>query len=148
VALESKLSRTRALLMLAIASSGALHVRAQITPQKANLDSSAMTRQSKFYCNLKALSPSERDRHKKLTEKLIAARSKVIETERGYEFRFSPTTISLAELAEWVGNESKCCPFFDFHIDMEREGSLLGLRLTGDEGIKAFIRAEFELSSK
>ena len=49
----------------------------------------------------------------------------------------------LAELAEWVGAESKCCPFFDFHIDVEREGKLLCLRLTGEEGIKAFIRAEF-----
>jgi hypothetical protein len=27
----------------------------------------------------------------------------------------------------------------------EREGSLLCLRLTGEEGIKAFIRAEFHL---
>jgi len=34
-------------------------------------------------------------------------------------------------------------PFFDFHIDVEREGKLLCLRLTGEEGIKAFIRAEF-----
>ena len=49
----------------------------------------------------------------------------------------------IRELAEWVGAESKCCPFFDFHIDVEREGKLLCLRLTGEEGIKAFIRAEF-----
>ena len=29
-----------------------------------------------------------------------------------------------------------------------REGTLLCLRLTGDEGIKAFIRAEFQVPSK
>jgi hypothetical protein len=39
--------------------------------------------------------------------------------------------------------ESKCCPFFDFHIDLEETGNLLCLRLTGEEGIKAFIRTEF-----
>jgi len=38
-------------------------------------------------------------------------------------------------------------PFFDFHIDVEREGKLLCLRLTGEEGIKAFIRAEFRIEN-
>jgi len=42
-------------------------------------------------------------------------------------------------------NESKCCPFFDFHIDLENEGKLVCLRLTGEEGIKQFIRAEFNV---
>src|SRR6266404_5791229 len=41
--------------------------------------------------------------------------------------------------------QSKCCPFFDFHIDLEGEGKLVCLRLTGEEGIKAFIRAEFKV---
>jgi hypothetical protein len=49
----------------------------------------------------------------------------------------------LAEVAEWAVAESKCCPFFDFHIDLEREGTLVCLRLTGSEGVKAFIRSEF-----
>ena len=107
-----------------------------------------MNDRSKFYCNVKALSPAERDHHKKLTDKLTAARKGVIETGKGYEFQFSPTAISLVELAEWVENESKCCPFFDFHIDVEHEATLLCLRLTGDEGVKAFIRAEFHLPPK
>jgi hypothetical protein len=51
-------------------------------------------------------------------------------------------------LAQWVVAEGKCCPFFDFHIDLEREGSLVCLRLTGTEGIKTFIRAELPLGTK
>src|SRR6267154_234103 len=101
------------------------------------------TTQSKFYCNIKALTPEERARHKQLSEKLNAQRKEIVETQKGYEFQYNPADISLAKLAEWVGAESKCCPFFDFHIDVEREGKLLCLRLTGEEGIKAFIRAEF-----
>ena len=62
--------------------------------------------------------------------------------KQGYEFQYSPADVSVAELAAWVAAESKCCPFFDFHIDLEREGKLVCLRLTGEEGIKAFIRAE------
>jgi hypothetical protein len=101
--------------------------------------------ESKFYCNVKALKPAERARQKLLTDKLIAARNKIVETPRGYEFQFSPSAITIAELADWVANEGKCCPFFDFHIDLEEEGKLLCLRLTGAEGIKAFVREEFRV---
>ncbi len=73
----------------------------------------------------------------------MAARKQIVEAEKGYEFQYGPADVSLAELADWVAAESKCCPFFDFHIDLEEEGRLLCLRLTGEEGIKAFIRAEF-----
>jgi len=101
--------------------------------------------QSKFYCNIKALTPAEREHHKKLSEKLLAARKETVEIEKGYEFQYSPADVSVAEVADWVTNESKCCPFFDFHIDLEQEGKLICLRLTGEEGIKAFIRAEFKV---
>ena len=104
--------------------------------------------QTRFYCNIKALSPVERAEHKQLTDRLITARKEIVETEKGYEFQFDPSTVSLAELARWVAAEGKCCPFFDFHIDLEREGALLCLRLTGEEGIKAFIRAEFPVATK
>ena len=104
-----------------------------------------MTTQSKFYCNIKALTPTERAHHKQLTEKLIAARKDIVETQKGYEFQFTPANVTLAELADWVAAEGKCCPFFDFHIDLERAGSLLCLRLTGEDGIKPFIRAEFQV---
>jgi hypothetical protein len=106
------------------------------------------TTQSKFYCNIKALTPEERAHHTELTEKLLATRKEIVETANGYEFQFSPKEISLSELADFVAAESKCCPFFDFHIDLEGEGSLLCLRLTGEEGIKPFIRSEFQVSTK
>jgi hypothetical protein len=103
------------------------------------------TTQSKFYCNIKALTPEERARHKQLGDKLMAARKETVEFEKGYEFQFGPKDVSLAELAEWAVAESKCCPFFDFHLDLENQGNLLCLRLTGEEGIKAFIRSEFHV---
>ncbi len=117
-------------------------------PLTTKAEKQTMTRQSKFYCNSKALNPNERARHKQLTDKLVAARKDIVETEKGYEFQFAPANVSLAELADWVAAKGKCCPFFDFHIDLEHEGSLLCLRLTGEEGIKAFIRAEFQVPSK
>jgi hypothetical protein len=103
---------------------------------------------NKFFCNIKALAPAERARHKQLTEKLISTRRKIVETEQGYEFQFNPSVVSIAELADWAAADSKCCPFFNFHIDLEREGTLACLRLTGDPGIKHFIESEFQLPSK
>ena len=132
-------------LALVLTSGGATGLPTQSAAIIVKPERQAATMQSKFYCNTKALTPEERARHKQLGDKLLAARKETVETAKGYEFQFSPTDISLAELAQWVAAESKCCPFFDFHIDVEREGKLLCLRLTGEEGIKAFIRAELRV---
>jgi hypothetical protein len=139
--------------MLWISSASAAKMGTQgpvfvVRPDKMNSDSAnrekqVITTQSKFYCNTKALNPAERARHRALTDKLMASRKEIVETAKGYELDYSTKSVTLGELAEWVGMESKCCPFFDFHIDLEAQGSLLCLRLTGEEGIKAFIRAEF-----
>lgn len=40
---------------------------------------------------------------------------------------------------------NRCCPFFDFDLIVEREGGSMWFRLTGREGVKAFIREEFSL---
>src|SRR5882672_4937295 len=106
-----------------------------------------MTTQSRFYCNMKALSHTERIKHLMLTGKLIMVRKEIVELENGYEFQFSPSNVSVEDLANWVVAESKCCPFFDFHIDLEEEGRLLCLRLTGEEGVKEFIRSEFKVTA-
>jgi hypothetical protein len=126
-------------------ASGTVGLAAQSSAILVKPERQMTTVHSKFFCNTKALTAEERARHKSLTEKLMSARKEIVETEKGYEFQYSPSEVSLAELAEWVAAESKCCPFFDFHIDLEREGKLACLRLTGEEGIKAFIRAEFKI---
>jgi hypothetical protein len=129
-------------------SEGAVRVEAGNSLPTATQEKGAITVQGRFYCHIKALQPAERARHQELTEKLIRIRKEVVETEKGYEFQYSPSGVSIGELAEWVAAEGKCCPFFDFHIDLEREGALLCLRLSGAEGIKAFIRSEFAMPAK
>ena len=103
------------------------------------------TPESTLYCNISALDSSQRARHKELTEKLLVTRKEIVESEKGYEFQFNPSDIALAEISEWVVAESKCCPFFDFHIDVENHRQRLCLRLTGPAGVKRFIAAEFQI---
>jgi hypothetical protein len=105
----------------------------------------SMEKETAFYCNTKALTTEERKRHEALTQKLLMKRLETIETEKGYELQFRPADVTVGEVAEWVVAESKCCPFFDFHIDLENEGKLVCLRLTAGEGVKQFIRAELGL---
>ena len=144
----SKRSAAVATLAMLITAGGFAKLAAQSSTIVVNGEKQVTTTQSKFYCNTKALTPEQRAHHKQLSEKLMAARKEIVETAKGYEFQFSPENVSLADLADWVTAESKCCPFFDFHIDLENEGNLICLRLTGEEGIKAFIRVEFQVPAK
>jgi len=132
-------------LTLFAGSLGATGLRNRPTQESGKADRQVIATQNKFYCNSKALTAEERAHHKRLGDKLIRARKALVETEKRYEFQFSPSDVTLAELADWVTAESKCCPFFDFHIDLENQRKLICLRLTGEQGIKQFIREEFML---
>src|SRR5262245_195806 len=80
-----------AVLALVIAGTGATAVPSSgRTTRAANTEKHMGTTQSKFYCNIKALTAEERAHHKQLSEKLMAARKEIVEMERGYEFQFSP----------------------------------------------------------
>jgi hypothetical protein len=102
-----------------------------------------MTETPGFFCNMGALTSADRERHKQLLLKLEGARIEIQELPDGYSFRLRSESVSLAEVAEWISYESKCCPFFDFEILLERDNGPLWLKLRGKEGIKPFIRAEF-----
>ena len=142
-----KVVATSIALTVAILAGAARRAVAYFSPAAAGPSQQEATH-NKFYCNIAALTPTERVRHLWLTARLMAAHKEIVESPKGYEFQFSPSDVTLAELAEWVVAEAKCCPFFDFHIDLENEGKLLCLRLTGGEGIKAFIQSEFQVPTK
>jgi hypothetical protein len=112
----------------------------------ANAAEKAGSEVSGFYCNLKALSPEERQRHHALTLKLAGATAETKELADGYAFMLAGEAVSIAELSEWVTAERKCCPFFDFEIAAERDGGPLWLKLHGRDGVKAFIHSEFGIA--
>src|SRR5438309_11526063 len=78
-------------------SGGAMGLAAQGSTFVVKPERQVATVQSKFYCNIKALTAEERARHKQLSEKLMAARKEIVETEKGYEFQFSLSDVSLEE---------------------------------------------------
>ena len=133
----------------AIVALGGLSARAQKQSAASSEPAKDKTTEvSGFYCNLKAFTPAEREHHSQVSHKLAEARTEIKELANGFGFRFDPERVSIAELADWVSNERKCCPFFDFEIALERDGGSLWLKLTGSEGVKQFIRSEFKIPSQ
>jgi len=99
---------------------------------------------SPFACNRAALTAQARRRHfDELSPALRARKKSVRELRDGFEFEFPPDTATFQLVSEWVAGERLCCPFFDIDLNVEREGGSLWLRLTGREGVKQFIKADF-----
>jgi hypothetical protein len=94
-------------------------------------------------CNMNALTKKQRGRHEAVTKRLLqhATRKDLAE---GYVFTIDPAHISVAKLAEWVADESRCCPAVDFHVELPAFGTLT-LHLDGGAEVKQFIAAELGL---
>jgi hypothetical protein len=101
--------------------------------------------ESPFACNRAALTAQARKRHfDELSPALRARKTSFRELANGFEFEFPSDTATFQLVSEWVAGERLCCPFFDIDVHSEREGGALWLRLTGREGVKQFIRVDFE----
>ena len=96
-----------------------------------------------FACDMTALSSEQRSRHQELGDFLRSALRAVRELPDGYEFEFPFEPATYDALTEITPLEHACCPFFDIGIRLERDGGKLWWRLTGRDGVKTFIRAEF-----
>jgi len=96
-----------------------------------------------FACNLGAFTKEERAEHEALGRTLWEAVRQQRELPNGFAFRLPPDRLETA--ARWVKGERLCCPFFSFRLDVAHDGGPLWLEITGPEGAKAFMRAEFGL---
>ncbi|HEX8408635.1 MAG TPA: hypothetical protein VF883_07215 [Thermoanaerobaculia bacterium] len=94
-------------------------------------------------CNLGALTPEQRARHAAMTRRLLehARREDLAD---GYVFTIDREHLPVADLAEWVADESRCCPAVDFHVELPAFGPLT-LRLDGGADVKEFMAAELGL---
>ena len=100
---------------------------------------------SPFACNRLALDVAARQRHFELLgPALRSMRRQVRELPDGFEFEFPADPASVQRVAEWSAGERLCCPFFEIEMRFPREGNGFWLRLTGREGVKQFIKADFE----
>jgi hypothetical protein len=97
----------------------------------------------RFACNISALTSAERARRQDLSRTLLTAVQEKSELRDGYAFRLPSSAWMTA--AEWVSFERKCCPFFAFELEQPKDDGPVWLRITGSDGVKAFIEEEFRL---
>ncbi len=101
-----------------------------------------------FACNLKAISAAERPRYNKLVKRVREATRERTEMSNGYTFKLDSKTITLPEAAEWISMERLCCPFLTLQLSAAGNQAHWVLTLTGPEGVKPLLEAEFPRHSK
>jgi len=99
---------------------------------------------SRFYCDLTALSADQRAEYQLLMPKLVKMSQGVIEKEHGFRFHFSNTEENLCSAAQFMFFEGQCCPFIDFELRVGGKDGQASLDLRGQEGAKEFLRAELQ----
>ncbi|MFN6964413.1 MAG: hypothetical protein ACK4S4_11690 [Pyrinomonadaceae bacterium] len=96
-------------------------------------------------CEPWSMDAAERERWRALLDQVIASRRQVVEVESGYAFRFASDAATIRDIAEWITYERRCCPFLEFELAVESHGGPLWLKLSGPDGVKDLIRAEFAI---
>lgn len=98
--------------------------------------------QAALVCNVGDMKGEVRTRWRELTESFHALRSESVETDTGYRFRFASDAENLLTVAEWIGHEQICCPFFVFDLHIEASDPYFYLEIAGPDGAKEIIRSE------
>lgn len=94
-------------------------------------------------CNLKAIRAAERPHYNDLMKRLRAAVRERNNRENGYAYKLDSTLITLPEVAKWMNMERLCCPFLRLQLSAEGKKEGWVLTLTGPEGVKPLLEAEF-----
>jgi hypothetical protein len=98
-----------------------------------------------FFCRLDALSAAERARHSELTRQLKEGVRRTVELPDGYALELPSEGASVISTVEWATLERRCCPFFNFALELESDGGPAWLRITGRAGVKQFLQIAFGL---
>jgi hypothetical protein len=93
-------------------------------------------------CDMSVLSPDQRATHIAMSRELFSRLEEIRELADGYEFRLADDLSAITMAAEFISLERLCCPFLNFGLEIKAEGGPVWLRLSGREGVKAFIREE------
>lgn len=95
-------------------------------------------------CVLDAIPAAERPAHVKLLARLFGAAVReqcdLPGTADGYAYRFEAETFD--DVARFITNERRCCPFLRFTVELSPDGGPLWVRLTGPAGTREFLDAE------
>jgi hypothetical protein len=90
-------------------------------------------------CNLKGLTAMERKQLETIGGHVIAAIVSSRELPDGYAFKLDPAKASVIDVAQWLDVWRRCCPFYEFRIDMHAADATTWLEVKGRPGVKEYI---------
>ena len=93
-------------------------------------------------CNMKALTSGQRKQLSLVGAHVISAITSSRELTDGYAFRIDPAKASLMDVAQWLDLWRRCCPFYEFQIDLHAAEVSLWLSVKGRPGVKEYIRVD------
>ena len=110
-----------------------------------DVDMKTPAQQTPLACNMDVFTLAEREDHIRTTTQLFQSVQVVHETENGFEFMFpnADESENITQLAEFIFNERRCCPFLEFTLKIASNDAPISLMLTGPDGTQEFLRAEF-----
>lgn len=100
-----------------------------------------MSNEAPIACDMSVLSPAQRELHISTSRELFSSLNQIRELSNGYQFRVDGSNV-IVKAAEFIALEKLCCPFLNFNLEVEAENGAVWLKLTGREGVKAFLREE------
>ena len=87
-----------------------------------------------------AIPQTERSAHFELLEQLGTRAREKRDLTDGYAFCFDSGDFD--DIARWIANERRCCPFLRFAIELEPDRGPIWVRLTGPAGTREFLDLE------
>jgi hypothetical protein len=102
------------------------------------------THPSPLACVPAAIPPNERPAHFALARHLFTeAAQERSGLPDGFAFRFAADAFE--QVASFVANERRCCPFLRFELTVDPADGPVRLRMTGPPGTREFLQAELRL---
>ena len=100
-------------------------------------------KETTFKCKL--TTPEFRERKATVIADLKKIIKKKKELKDGYAYKFSGSDDVVAKLNEFIKTEKECCDFFTFNLKVSSDKSAAWLEITGEKGVKEFIKSEIEM---
>lgn len=122
-----------------------LIIGVSVNAQKAECSGECCKKSKETTFQCKLTTPELRERKATVIAELKKMMIKKKELKDGYAYKFSGSDEVVAKLTEFVKTESECCDFFKFKIDVKSDKSEAWLHITGEKGVKEFIKTEIEM---
>ena len=97
-------------------------------------------------CNITALPPEVRETHLMNGRHIFDIALAIEELLDGYAIQLPNDTDTFLHIAQFVGRERACCPFFEFTLNLQPNDGAFWFRLTGDERVKPFIQSQLSIN--